>query len=240
MPTPLIGVTTNRVAGSKGQTHQYATPHSYLAPLSAAGGVPVLLAASLSEAELARALQKLDGLLLIGGGDIDPQLFEGKPHPRVYDIDPERDRSEIFLVRLAAEKGVPFLGICRGVQVINVAFGGTLFTDLADQLPGACRHDRYTTGEPRDLIAHEVTLTEGSRLEQILGGRRFGVNSLHHQGLERVASCLQVTARAPDGLAEAVELEGHRFGLGVQWHPEWLQAHSEQRALFRAFVAACG
>lgn len=240
MPNPLIGVTTGRIPGSKGQTDQYATPLSYLAPLSEAGGVPVLLAASLSEAQLARALQKLDGLLLIGGGDLDPQLYNGKPHPRVYGIEPERDRSEIFLVRQAVEKGVPFLGICRGVQVINVALGGTLFTDLTDQLPGACRHDRYTTGEPRDLIAHDVTITGGSRLERILGGRRFGVNSLHHQGLERVAPGLQVTALAPDGLVEAVELEGHRFGVGVQWHPEWLQAHPEQRALFRAFIEACG
>lgn len=240
MTAPLIGVTTHRVAGANGQTDQYATPLSYLDPISAAGGVPLLLSASLSNEQLRRAFERLDGLLLTGGGDIDPLLFGGRPHPRVYGIDPERDRSEIALTRLAAEAGLPFLGICRGAQVINVALGGTLYTDIGDQLPGACRHDRYTTGEPRDLIAHEVQVLPGSRLEGILGCAGCGVNSLHHQGLERIASGLQVTAYAPDGLVEAVELAGHPFGLGVQWHPEWLQALAPQRALFAAFIQAAG
>lgn len=240
MPVPMIGVTTNRVSGTHGQTDQYASALSYLDPVSAAGGVPLLLSASLSDEQLREAVRRLDGLLLVGGGDIDPALFSGRPHPRVYGIDPERDRSEILLARLALEAGLPLLGICRGVQVINVALGGALYTDLADQLPDACRHDRYTTGEPRDLIAHDVAVAPGSRLAGILGGTRFGVNSLHHQGLERIAPGLEVTAHAPDGLVEAVEVAGHPFGVGVQWHPEWLQAHAPQRALFRAFIEAAG
>ena len=239
MSLPIIGVTTTRVPGSNGQTDLYAAALSYLNAVSDAGGVPLLLPSSLGEAALARAFQRLDGLLLTGGGDLAPDLFQGAPHKAVYGIEPDRDHCEIALVRMAAEAGLPFLGICRGVQAINVALGGTLYTHIVDQLSGACKHD-FFPGYPRDQIAHEVTVQADCRLAGILGGERFEVNSLHHQGLERVAPGLAVCAYAPDGLVEAVELSGHPFGLGVQWHPEWLQAYQPQRALFQAFVGAAG
>ena len=239
MDYPIIGVTTTRIPGQNGQTDQYAAALSYLNAVTDAGGVPLLLPSSLDKAALARAFQHLDGLLLTGGGDLAPDLFHGTAHPAVYGIEPDRDRCEIALVRWAAEAGLPFLGICRGVQAINVALGGTLYTHIADQLSGARKHD-YFPGYPRDQIAHAVTVQAGCRLAGILGGERFEVNSLHHQGLERVAPGLEVCAHAPDGLVEAVELRGHPFGLGVQWHPEWLQAYQPQRALFRAFVEAAG
>jgi putative glutamine amidotransferase len=191
----------------------------------------------LSDAELEDLLPRLDGILLIGGGDIDPARFDGLPHPRVYGIEPGRDAMEIRLVQRAAVTGKPFLGICRGVQVINVALGGALHTDIGDQLPGALRHDWYPD-VPRDLLAHTVRVAPESRLAAVLGGEQFEVNSLHHQGLSHVALRLRIAATAPDGLAEAVELEGHPFGFGVQWHPEWLQAHEPQRRLFRALVEA--
>lgn len=238
MCAALIGVTTALMPGQSGQTDWYATPISYLKAVQAAGGIPVLLPALLPEDDLASALARLDGLLLTGGGDIDPLLFGGLPHERVYGIEPERDRAEFFLVRRAVETGKPFLGICRGVQVVNTALGGGLFTDIADQLAGALKHD-YFPNHPRNELAHAVQITPGSRLADIFGIDSLMVNSLHHQGLERIAPGLEITARAPDGLVEGVEVPGHPFGLAVQWHPEWLQEHALQRALFRAFTQAC-
>ena len=236
---PIIGVTTGRVGGSSGQTHQYAAPQSYLAALAAAGGIPLLIPSSLQEDELGRIFERLDGLLLIGGGDIDPQRFNGRSHPRVYGVDAERDAVELALVRMAVEQKRPFLGICRGIQVINVAFGGSLFTDIADQMKGAHKHD-YFPDYPRNQLVHAVAVQSGSRVALVLGGVNFQVNSLHHQGLERVGEGLTAAAWAEDGLVEAVELDDHPFGIGVQWHPEWLQEHPPQRALFRGLVEAAG
>jgi putative glutamine amidotransferase len=180
---------------------------------------------------------RLDGILLTGGGDIDPARFNGVPHPRVYDIDERRDALEIHLVQMAVQNGKPFLGICRGIQVINVAMGGSLYTDIWDQMPGALKHDHFPNS-PRDFLAHPVSVVTGSRLAEILSGEAFEVNSLHHQGLDQVAHALTPVAYSVDHLVEAVEIPGHPFALGVQWHPEWLQAHAPQRQLFQALVQA--
>ncbi len=238
MPAPIIGVTTHRISGKKVQGDEYGSPVSYLNAVSAAGGVPLLIPAHLDEAQLQRVMERVDGLLFTGGGDVDPQRFSGAAHPEVYGIEPDRDRAEITLTHTAIQVGRPLLGICRGIQLINVALGGTLYTHIADQLPGALRHD-YFPDIPRNHLAHPVQIEGGSCLAGVLGGTQFEVNSLHHQGLERVAPGLVVTAHSPDSLVEAVELPGHPFALAVQWHPEWLQEHEAQRALFRAFVEAC-
>ncbi len=238
MPEPIIGVTTHRVTGKKVQGDEYGTPLSYLNAVIAAGGIPLLIPANLDEARLRRVLERVDGLLFTGGGDVDPLHFSGVPHSAVYGIEADRDQTETILVRAAVDGGRPLLGICRGIQLINVALGGALYTHIADQLSGALKHD-YFPDYPRNQIAHPVQIDSGSRLARILGGEQFGVNSLHHQGLSTVAPGLCVTAHSPDGLVEAVELPGHPFGLAVQWHPEWLQEHEPQRALFRAFVEAC-
>jgi putative glutamine amidotransferase len=214
-----------------------AAPVSYLRAVLAAGGIPLIIPPGLSLDQLNETLERLDGLVLIGGGDIDPQIFNGQAHPRVYGIDPERDALDLSLARLAAESRKPFLGICRGIQVINVALGGTLFTDIADQKDQALRHDWYPD-IPRDHLAHPIRLEPNSHLAQILGGSQFEVNSLHHQGLEQIAPSLTVSAHSPDGLVEAVELADHPFGIGVQWHPECLPEHAPQRALFSALVEA--
>jgi putative glutamine amidotransferase len=237
MSTPLIGVSTGRLTDPNIQRDQVATPTAYLRAVISAGGIPLLIPPRLTRAQLEEVLARLDGLLLIGGGDIDPALYNGKPHPRVYDIDPERDFLDLTLTRIAAERDLPFLGICRGIQAVNVALGGTLYSDIGDQLPGALRHDWYPN-IPRNHLAHAVRVDPASRLGQILGSERLQVNSLHHQGLDKIAPGLKVTALSPDELVEAVELPGHRFGLAVQWHPEWLQEHAPQRALFEALVAA--
>lgn len=235
---PVIALCASRTAPVDGAPFGAATvSEAYVEAVRAAGGLPVIVPQQVSEDHLADLFPRLDGVVFIGGGDIDPRRFQGQPHPRVYGIEPARDALEIRLVQMAAEQGKPFLGICRGLQVINVALGGTLFTDIADQLPGAQRHDWFPD-IPRDYLAHSVQVAPGSRLQQILGGAEQPVNSLHHQGIQDPAPALTVSAYAPDGLAEAVELSGHPFGIGVQWHPEWLQAHEPQRRLFQALIEA--
>lgn len=234
---PLIGVTSNQVPPREDKTAQHSVADAYIQAVAQAGGIPVIIPAGISDGMLAALFDRLDGLLLTGGGDINPDRFGGLPHPRVYDIDELRDDLEIGLARMAAERGKPFLGICRGIQVINVALGGTLYTDIADQLSSALKHDCFP-GYPRDHAAHTVAVDRDSLLSRVLGGESFAVNSLHHQGLDSIAASLKAIAWASDGLVEAVELPGHPFGIGVQWHPECLQAHASQRALFKAFVQA--
>jgi len=235
MATPLIGITAGR---SKNESLTViSVTEAYVQSVLRAGGLPVVLPVGLSTADVQALRSQLDGVLLTGGADIDPDRFGGVHHPSVYDVDVQRDDMEIELVQLAARSDWPFMGICRGIQVVNVALGGTLYTDIAAQCPGALRHDWYPD-IPRGYLAHEVTLDAESRLAGILGTTQTPVNSLHHQAVERPGPDLRVVAHAPDQTIEAVELPGHRFGFGVQWHPEWLQDDPAMRALFRAFVEA--
>jgi putative glutamine amidotransferase len=236
MNPPLIGLTTSRNKSSPGMPVISVT-EAYVQAILRAGGLPVLLPVGLSSPFLASLRGRLQGIIFTGGGDIDPARFHGIQHPRVYDIDHDRDTMEITLVNQAAAEGLPFFGICRGAQMVNVALGGSLYTDIHDQLGGSLRHDWYPD-YPRDHPAHAVELVAGSRLADILGSKVVQTNSLHHQGLLDIAPGLKVTAHAPDGLVEAVELPHHTFGLAVQWHPEWLPEDAAMQALFRAFVAA--
>jgi len=236
MPRPLIGITTARLL-NKANIHVLSVAEAYVQAVLGAGGLPVLLPLGLDEPTISELLARLDGLLFTGGGDIAPERYGGQPHERVYDVDLDRDRIELSLVDWTARQGKPFLGICRGFQVVNVALGGSLYEDILDQHAGALKHD-YFPGYPRDQLVHPVQLTPGSRLASILGQTEVQVNSLHHQGVRQVPGVLTTTALAPDGIPEAVELPGHLFGLAVQWHPEWLQAHDPMRALFRALVEA--
>lgn len=238
MANPLIGVTTSPDKSPLGLPTS-ALPTQYVSAIHQAGGLPVLVPLGISEESALSLLGRLDGVVFSGGGDVDPEIFAGLPHPRVMNVSPERDRLEMVLVRRAVEHNVPFLGICRGIQVINVALGGKLYTHIEDQLPGALKHD-YFPGWERNYLAHPLKVEPNSRLASILGSEEVMVNSLHHQGLSEFASSLRPVAWAPDGLIEAVELPDHPFGLGVQWHPEWLLEHAPERALFRAFVRACG
>ncbi len=237
MTFPLIGITANTNPASTSRSAQSVLSNTYVDSIILAGGAPVIIPPSLQGEALRALFARLDGVLISGGSDLDPARYGGEPHPRVYGIDSSRDEQEIALIRLSAEERRPFLGICRGIQAVNVALGGTLFTDIGDQKSGALRHDCYPD-LPRDYLAHEVIVDPASTLANILGGKRVQVNSLHHQGIRQAADMLRPVAQAPDGLIEAVELPGHPFGLGVQWHPECLPEHEEQRALFRSFVQA--
>lgn len=233
---PLIGLTTFRKDSGRG--YQFlAVTEAYVQALSAAGAIPVLIPLGLSEADLDDLRPRLDAILLTGGGDIDPAEFGGAPHPAVYEVDPDRDRVELHLTRHVVGLGMPFLGICRGLQVLNVALGGTLYTHISDQHPGAIRHD-YWPEHPRDRISHPVRVEESTVLADILDNPLLEVNSLHHQGIRDLAPGLKASAYAPDGLIEAVELPDHPFGLAVQWHPEWLSGPYRTPALFEAFVKA--
>lgn len=236
MTTPLIGITTYRTPHQSGFP-LFALPQAYVQAVSQAGGLPVLIPLGLPDDHLQELLSRLDGILFSGGGDIDPARFGAEPHPEVGSVDSDRDRIEIQLIQAAIQRSTPFLGICRGIQTLNVALGGSLYTHIPDQHPQALDHP-YQEGNPRNFLAHEVCLQPGSRLFEILGRPSLMVNSLHHQGIDRLAQGLLAVAHAPDGLIEAVEWHGDVFGLAVQWHPEWLTDQEPMQALFRAFVKA--
>ena len=234
---PLIGITTNQSTNSYGQP-TVMLMQSYVNAVIQAGGVPVLIPSLIAQDGWDAAYSRLDGILFSGGGDISLDFFPGDPHPRIDDVDPERDSIEQSMIRAAAAEGKPFFGICRGCQVLNVALGGTLYTHIPDQLPNALVHEY--PGNKRTILVHEVKIEEGTHIAEIYGEPIIKVNSLHHQGLKDVAPSLRIAGYAPDGLVEAVELPDHPFGLGVQWHPEWLTDQATTRNLFKKFVEAAG
>lgn len=234
---PIIGITTNNTTNSYGQPI-VLLQRSYVKAVLDAGGVPLLIPSLVAEDGWDAVYSRLDGVLFSGGGDISLDYFRGDPHPRIDDVDPERDSVELKMVQAAAADGKPFLGICRGCQIVNVALGGTLYTHIPDQLPNALDHDY--PGNKRTVLVHEVKIEEGTRVAEIYGDPIIKVNSLHHQGLKDIASALRVAGHSPDGLVEAVELPEHPFGLAVQWHPEWLTDQESTRNLFRKFVELAG
>jgi len=207
---------------------------AYVRAVERAGGLPVLIPLGLSEASLRSLYARLDGLLFSGGGDVSPDAFDGGSHEKVFGVDPDRDRVEMTLIHWAVGDDKPFLGVCRGVQVMNVALGGSLFLDIS-QISGAGMHTFYP-GYRRDHLAHPVAVEEESLLARSVGAPIVKVNSLHHQAIKEPAPDLRVVARAPDGVIEAAELPGHAFALGVQWHPECLPRSPAARQLFRTFV----
>ena len=209
---------------------------SYAHAVIQAGGVPVLIPSLIAEDGWDAIYSRIDGILFSGGGDIGMEYSPGEPHPRIDDVDLARDAIELKTVQAAALDGKPFLGICRGCQVVNVALGGNLYTHIPDQLPNAIDHSY--PGNMRTVLVHEVKIDEGTQTAEIFGEPIIKVNSLHHQGLKDIAPSIRVSGHAPDGLVEAIELPDHPFGLAVQWHPEWLTDQEGTRNLFRKFVQA--
>lgn len=237
---PLIGCGTYRkTADQESPIDVYGLMPTYVQAVLAAGGLPVLLPLALSEDDLRALLPRLDGVLLPGGGDMQPSCYGGNDEdPTVRGIDNVRDAFEITLIRHALQEEKPLLAICRGVQVFNVALGGTLWEDVGNQMPGAIRHD-YFNDVPSDYLAHDITVQPDSLLHEILGAGALRVNSLHHQGIRVLAPDLYASAVSPDNLIEAVEVRNHPFAVGVQWHPERLLiAEPRMHQLFRRFVSA--
>ena len=189
------------------------------------------------------ALTGIDGLLLTGGDDVAPGRYGEAPHPTVVEAEPGRDEFELALVKAARDRHLPVLAICRGIQVLNVAFGGTLVQDIPSQVSGALPHTlKIPPNEPYTL-AHEVWLEKGSLLSNLMGERLSDVdacevNSRHHQAVKTVATGFKVSATAPDGVIEAIEDPTAEFCLGVQWHPENFWRTGEFRPLFEGFIAA--
>lgn len=238
MQIPLIGLTTYN------QENKYGFPiaalmHKYISAVADAGGAPMLIPSGMNSDALKIVFDRLDGLLFTGGGDLAPSTYTGNIHPNLDGVDEARDSLEFSLVMAAVETGKPFLGICRGLQTINVAMGGTLYSHIPDEYPNAIKHN-YDSGTERELLAHKVDITAGTLLAEVFCETNLSVNSLHHQGVKDLAPRLKPVGVAPDGLVEAVELPGHPFGVAVQWHPEWLTSQPAAQHLFRALIEAGG
>ena len=237
---PLIGISVFR---TKIQTPPHTVFNAlhpfYVQSTLAGGGAPVQIPLVLDQGSLRVVFERLDGLILSGGGDVDPALYDEQLDGS-RGIDPQRDEMEMALTHWALKEGKPLLAICRGIQVLNVALGGTLYQDLATHKPDAIRHDHFdSSGFARDYLAHKVELNPSSRLARLLGGDSVCVNSLHHQGLKTLAADLSPVGHAPDGLVEAVEVKDHPFAIGVQWHPEALAAqYPQMRRLFEGLADA--
>ncbi|MFZ3070606.1 MAG: gamma-glutamyl-gamma-aminobutyrate hydrolase family protein [Anaerolineaceae bacterium] len=234
---PLIAIPSS-LAYHKTSSPTYETQQAYVQALLSAGGLPVLLPAALPLQSLEILVDTFDGFLFSGGGDVDPAHYGGEMNASVYGVNPERDSFELALIRLVLQADKPVLAICRGIQVLNVAQGGDLITDIASHLPQAFKHDWFPSYE-RDRLVHQVQVAGNSKLESILGARQCQTNSLHHQALNRTGTGLVVSALAQDGVIEGVEIPDRSFVVGVQWHPECLPEETSSRSLFRAFVQAC-
>lgn len=232
MSMPVIGVTASR--DDRGTT--LSIGREYLESVLEAGGLP-LIVPYVEDAESIRSIaDRIDGLLLTGGGDIDPAWFGEEPIPGLGWIDPERDRLEISLTRRMLEENKPILAICRGCQILNVAAGGDMFQDLYQQREDLLQHQQKA---PRSHLSHSVQVAEGSLLHRIAGSSAIRVNSFHHQAVRAVAPGFIACATAKDGVIEGVESVRHPFVLGVQWHPEHLaEIDAVSRRLFEAFVRA--
>jgi putative glutamine amidotransferase len=237
---PLIGVTMSTTPdGAPGKNPPRAwLNNAYFRAVADAGGIPVLLPPHLEGRALDALWSRLDGILLTGGGDVDPARFGEDPHPTVVDVSDARDRLEIEVTERAVHDRRPLLAICRGVQILNVALGGSLYQDIASDIGSTIAHSQTA---PRDQPTHPVkVMGEGTRLGATLGAPEVEVNSMHHQAIKRLGRGLREVAWAPDGIIEGVEIpDAGGLVFGVQWHPEELTAHDPAaRNLFRTLVTA--
>lgn len=227
---PLIGITTY----GRNETGHFTLPGQYVDAVRRAGGVPVLVPPGDPNVDM--LLQRIDGWILAGGGDIDPSHYGGSHHETIYMLDPERDSTEIEIARRLVESTQPTLCICRGSQVLNVALGGTLIEHLPDVVGEEILHRL----PPRNPTPHAILVEPGYRLSEILGEGELVSASWHHQAVRKLAPGLAVVARAPDGTIEAFEMQEHTWLFAVQWHPELTAAEDPvQQRLFDELVRAC-
>lgn len=235
---PIIGIPCFAAERAGTRRPIYGNNQAYVRAVEQAGGAPVLIPLLENPDSIAAIRERLDGLLLTGGGDLAPALYGEERLPECGETEPERDAAEMDLTRWALDTGTPILGVCRGIQLLNVARGGTLYQDIVSQRPGSPRHD--ITEQPRTHRAHSVALLPDSRLAGILGTHEPVVNSLHHQAVKDPGEGVEIVGWSEDGIVEALELRDYPFVLAVQYHPEELApTDAASRRLFAAFVEAC-
>jgi putative glutamine amidotransferase len=242
---PVIGITTQTLHSIDGippaLPASWVMNQRYFLAATMVGAVPWMIPLLDDDPYTLREIyERLDGVLIPGGVDVDPGQYGEAVRKECGNLDPARDRVELQLVRWAIEEGKPVLGLCRGLQIINVARGGTLWQDLASQNGAFHKHDYFpTSGYERDHLAHDVQVVAGTKLSRLLEGSRVPVNSMHHQGIRELGDGLLVSATAPDGLIEAIETDAEAFVVGVQWHPEVFEmADPHTRHLFGGFIRA--
>jgi putative glutamine amidotransferase len=232
---PLIGINTDYRASAKGRTPYCQISSGYFDCLMAANALPVFIPPLIKESDLAQILDRVDGLMLTGGDDLDPRKLGMSPHPSVTLMNERRELSDRVLCRMAQQRRMPTLGIGVGMQELNVMAGGGLFVHLPEDMPKGIPHRDLHGGAHR----HTVVMQPGSRLEDIYGPGEIRVNSYHHQGVRKLAPIFRVAALAPDGLIEGFEGKDHSWWVtGVQWHPENEGNISLDMQLIEAFVAA--
>jgi putative glutamine amidotransferase len=243
---PVIAITVGEVinydTGLAWAPTVYGQSHTYVDAIVSAGGAPFILPLVDDRKVLRKLYEQTDGILLSGGHDID-LTTDGPPSKNraIIVTSPRRDHQEIQLLKWAIEDNKPVLGICRGMQLINVALGGTLYKDISSDLPKSRNHELSFHKKDFRHIAHNLDLTPDSQLATILGTEHIDTNALHHQAIKELGKGLVVTAHAEDGVIEAIELPGNRFVIGVQSHPEALEDSVEPlwHSLFEAFVKSC-
>lgn len=241
--SPLIGITADLSDASPNGTGNYREstvflPERYVRAIEQAGAIPLVLPAHPSSSTLRVLTGFLDGLLISGGNfDIHPHIYGEKPIKELGIIKPRRTEFELQITAAALKRDLPVLGICGGAQAINVALGGTLYQDIATQLPNAGEHQR---GADRPKPGHRVIVQGGTRLRKIVRQRSLQVNTTHHQAIKKLGRDVVVNALAEDGVVEGIESTRHEFVLGLQWHPEVLAPRQMlQQRIFSAFVAIC-
>lgn len=244
---PLIGVPTQTLQAIDGipadLPHSWVMNHRYFVALTTVEAVPVMVPLLAQDTHTLRAVyERLDGVFLAGGVDVDPASYREDKLDVCGRTDPDRDRVELLFTKWAIEDGKPVLGVCRGMQVINVACGGTLVQDFGHESPRFLKHDYFPTqGFARDHLAHDAKVRAGTLLHRIYGDTTIMVNSMHHQGIRTLGDNLDATIHAPDELIEGVEGTSDNFVVGVQWHPEMLiETDAGTRRLFTEFRDAAG
>lgn len=222
---PVIGITTDIKDGS------FVIEDAYARAVAKAGGIPVLIP-SLPESPglLRETVSRIDGLLLPGSRDMDPRYYNEEPHPKLRPMSAERTETELIVLKESCERTIPVLGICGGMQLLNVFFGGSLYQDISSFLPDAVPHEKGAV--------HDILIENGTLLHRVSGSSEFDVKSYHHQAVKDIGAGLRVSATAPDGIVEGIEATKPVYIVGVQWHPE--REHSEfADRIFESFVEEC-
>ena len=232
---PVIGLTSSFMVHE--DTEKVFLPHSYFDAIRQFGGIPLLIPVLADPEELEYLLDCCDGLILTGGDDIDPAIYGEETLYDTVVVAPERDRQERIVINMAMERNLPILGICRGIQMLNVHFGGSLYQDIPSQIPSDVKHSME---KPYHRLSHMCLVEPGSPLHALCGSLRFGVNSHHHQAVKDLAPGFVALGRSEDGIVEAICHPGKPFCWGVQWHPERIwDIEPSSAKLFERFISAC-